>query len=347
MEIKQNNRILNLDLFRSFAIIFVLYFHISQMILGDYFNDKNIFIIGKYGVNMFFVLSGFLIGGMFYRDKQVNAFKFWIKRFLRTYPPYLVVLLVSWLAVWISRKEHFDVGYLFMIQNFYPSIPYFLVSWSLCVEEHFYITFSILIYAIPVKRNQQYIWLFLAFAPSVMRFILGNPYATDFGYYTTATYFQIDGIALGVLASYYVYEKSFTIKSSNFLLIVYSLLFALCCYATLCFHGTYFYSFGNLIINLLTVITLLNLFFLSDLKMSKFAFFKLNARMAYSIYLTHPLCIHFCMLMYKYLSIEFLIVKVLITVLAVYLSSYIFYRAVEKPTILIRDKLLAKKLVYD
>src|SRR5690349_1065400 len=65
--------------------------------------------------------------------------RFWVRRWLRTIPPYVAALAISWVAVRIARGQSFDFGYLIFVQKFYLQIPFFLVSWSLCVEEHFYL----------------------------------------------------------------------------------------------------------------------------------------------------------------------------------------------------------------
>ena len=76
---------------------------------------------GQYGVNLFFVLSGWLIGGLYWRemqvDGQVNIPPFWCRRWLRTLPPYFVALAISWAAVHLSRGQPFDAGYLLFLQT--------------------------------------------------------------------------------------------------------------------------------------------------------------------------------------------------------------------------------------
>jgi peptidoglycan/LPS O-acetylase OafA/YrhL len=140
-----NQRIHNLDLIRVLAISIVVVFHTSQMLGGDNFIGfaYKFAQLGKYGVDLFFVLSGFLIGRLYWDELisfgSVNVPKFIFRRILRTYLPYLVALLLSFGTVWISRHQSFDLGYLFFAQNYYKQIPFFLVSWSLCIEEHFYI----------------------------------------------------------------------------------------------------------------------------------------------------------------------------------------------------------------
>lgn len=68
----KNKRIENLDLLRAFAILIVVYFHSVQMIFGEFIIDKALFNLGKFGVNVFFVLSGFLICTIYrYKPRKI------------------------------------------------------------------------------------------------------------------------------------------------------------------------------------------------------------------------------------------------------------------------------------
>src|SRR5476651_2724666 len=136
---REQNRNRNLDLLRALAIAMVLIYHGIQMspITSPWIRQATSY--GQYGVDLFFVLSGWLIGGLYWRERQafgnVSIAKFLIRRWMRTIPPYLIALLLSYLAIFIARHEEFDYGYLVFAQNYYQRMPFFLVSWSLCVEE--------------------------------------------------------------------------------------------------------------------------------------------------------------------------------------------------------------------
>ena len=111
-------RIENLDLQRAIAILLVIFYHIPQLLLPNLFNRySNLFEVGSFGVDMFFILSGFLISGLYYGSKDFNKqnmFLFWIKRFLRTYPPYLIMILFFFfITSTIKHNQHFEIGYLF------------------------------------------------------------------------------------------------------------------------------------------------------------------------------------------------------------------------------------------
>ena len=147
-----NNRVFGLDLLRFFAIIFVVFGH-SKILVPDKYD----FLIGKFildGVSIFFVLSGFLIGRILINQINQNKTKlsdlitFWKRRWIRTLPAYLVVLtfLVSYTFLLKPARLPLDFyKYYLFIQNFNaPQPPFFSESWSLSIEEWFYLLIPII-----------------------------------------------------------------------------------------------------------------------------------------------------------------------------------------------------------
>jgi peptidoglycan/LPS O-acetylase OafA/YrhL len=108
---------------------------------------------GLLGVDLFFVLSGFLIGGILF-DMGENLRRprivmgFWLRRWLRTLPNYYLFLIIN-ILVWLPfyRPHVFQrvvPPYLVFLQSFAHRPSWFFVeSWSLCVEEWFYILFPL------------------------------------------------------------------------------------------------------------------------------------------------------------------------------------------------------------
>src|SRR5215831_2616149 len=119
MTVAARNR--NLDLLRAIAILMVVIDHMIVQAPLHLPWLKRITDFGIYGVDLFFVLSGWLIGGLYWREHRdfgsVAITSFWIRRWLRTIPPYLVTLLIASLAAYGLRRQPFDFGYLLFIQN--------------------------------------------------------------------------------------------------------------------------------------------------------------------------------------------------------------------------------------
>ena len=95
---KHHDRVVGLDILRSIAILLVVYYH-GRFILPPHFRSlyDNIQILNIDGVSIFFVLSGFLIGGILLKIinktdfKKVDLINFWIRRWFRTIPNYYFI----------------------------------------------------------------------------------------------------------------------------------------------------------------------------------------------------------------------------------------------------------------
>lgn len=193
----------HLDLLRAMAIVAVVAYHVIQMCPAPLPRLMWVASAGQYGVDLFFVLSGWLIGGLYWKEHrdfgQVDIVRFWLRRWMRTVPPYLFALVLSWLAVRIHRGEPFDWGYLVFIQNYYSRLPYFLVSWSLCIEEHFYLFLPLLL-VLPVRRTPSLAAFFgtlVLVAPACRWWMSIDGIDTAFGFEHTATHLRMEGLLLG------------------------------------------------------------------------------------------------------------------------------------------------------
>lgn len=137
------NRSIELDFIRGLAIIAVMGFHFHTVQTGSAivgaieYPLKN---FGREGVNLFFTLSGFLVGGLLLRQYaesgRVDARRFIIRRIFKIWPAYYVLILFH---VFAGRHPTST----FLIQNLTHLQNYLGTSiaqtWSLAVEEHFYL----------------------------------------------------------------------------------------------------------------------------------------------------------------------------------------------------------------
>ncbi len=209
-----SKRIANLDFLRAIAISMVLVYHISQRWPGSPRWLRAITDFGEYGVDLFFVLSGWLIGGLLWRELasygNVELGRFLARRSLRTMPPYFAALSLAFLGVLFLKEQAFDWKYLFFLQNYELKIPYFLVSWSLCVEEHFYLFApSIAILATSFALRGHLVLVGLSLLPIIFRFCVSGDLPQPFGYYHTATHLRFDGLMLGVWAAFISLNRPF------------------------------------------------------------------------------------------------------------------------------------------
>ena len=159
MYINYQHRIFGLDVIRAIAILLVLTSHSTLLIFPE---DNNISItairfFGTIGVDLFFVLSGYLIGGLILKQIRTGktAFKdflyFWIRRWFRTLPNYFLILVFNVLLFYVLYNTVIDdIGYfVIFLQNFATPYPdFFTEAWSLSIEEYAYIIGPLLLYVL-------------------------------------------------------------------------------------------------------------------------------------------------------------------------------------------------------
>lgn len=133
-----------LDFLRGIAIIGVLLRHLETetWIAGP----------GGYGVDLFFVLSGFLVSGLLFseyiRNGKINAGRFLIRRGFKIYPSFYFFILSTITLFAVLYDSYFSknaiLSEVFFLQSYIH--PMWSHTWSLAVEEHFYIFLVIIIY---------------------------------------------------------------------------------------------------------------------------------------------------------------------------------------------------------
>ena len=241
-----SNRIIGFDVLRSLAILIVIYNHgqiiLNQVIATPYFEIVD-------GVDLFFVLSGFLIGNIilktFNRDyiRTLTLLGFWIRRWFRTIPNYLLAILSSLIVAYLFTNTigEFNWKYLFFIQNFNMKHPSFLPqAWSLSVEECFYFAFplilSFIINLTKFSFNKKYlitVFLFLII-PLAFRakdaFLYNSVINNEILdiYFRKKTLLRLDSIGYGLLGAYLKLKLKNQWKTKRYFFIVLSVVIYIC-----------------------------------------------------------------------------------------------------------------------
>ena len=172
-----------LDGLRGISILFVVFSHVvhSNNSPNWLMNVGDIVTIGNLGVQIFFFISGFLITGLLLKEKaksnSINLRTFYWRRFLRIFPVFYFFLLFVFIASYTHFSIHIDnksfIGPLCYISNFtygeYNAGWFLGHSWSLSIEEQFYILWPFLLLVVTGIKNIYFI-LFL-FAHILIRVI--------------------------------------------------------------------------------------------------------------------------------------------------------------------------------
>ncbi len=220
-------RLVPLDLLRALAILLVLGRHIRR---SDYPPYTGAFFIGWQrsgwvGVDLFFVLSGFLIAGLLFREQmhhgRIRFARFFTRRGFKIYPAFYVMVAVAIANLCITRQpvgRHALFDELFFLQNYGPSLCGY--TWSLAVEEHFYVFLPVVLILMLRRRlndpdpfrHVPVLFVCLAMEILALRIVAvwfaernGLPHlAEDLAYHTHS---RMDSLMFGVCLSYFYHYR--------------------------------------------------------------------------------------------------------------------------------------------
>jgi peptidoglycan/LPS O-acetylase OafA/YrhL len=207
-----------LDLLRAVAIALVVFDHGALFFHLCYGTPAIWAKTGMFGVTLFFALSGFLIGGILIdlggtmEDPRVAA-RFWLRRALRTLPNYYLFILANvayWRFFQLARGYPNPAPllprYVFFLQNFPASKTWFFPeSWSLSVEEWFYLLFplglflGLRLFRVPFVRMYWALTIVMIALPVCLRGLVLSQAEWEQGIYRVII-FRPDSIALGLAA---------------------------------------------------------------------------------------------------------------------------------------------------
>ncbi|GEP88909.1 acyltransferase [Chitinophaga terrae (ex Kim and Jung 2007)] len=247
-----------LDAVRGCAILLVLLYHFY----GEY---AGVFNIGWTGVDLFFVLSGFLITGILTDSKQQASYfkNFYIKRVLRIFPIYFIVIgIILYLVPLFSSTAIPDLPYyhnhqgwfwtyfqnwLFTIKGF-PDDRVLRYTWSLCIEEQFYMFWPFIIYKFSAKNILRISIGFIVLA-NVLRLL---PLPVDNNYIYVNTFARIDALSVGALIAILIRTRKELLEKYATMIMLVSVIALL---------GNIAYTRSTFFMNLYPVYTFIALFF--------------------------------------------------------------------------------------
>jgi peptidoglycan/LPS O-acetylase OafA/YrhL len=353
-------RILQLDGLRGIAVLFVVAFHYvnNQLGAGDLtqLNKAETLLMrityfGWAGVDLFFVLSGFLIGTILLKNRGSGSYfkTFYIRRFFRIVPIYYLLLFVF--AILKRSNIYMPDAYIF--QNNIPVFYYFgfiqnfamghlghfgpealTPTWSLAVEEQFYLIIPLVVYYLKPGQLKYFIIFCLILAP--MSRLLANNWYEKY----TLLPSRIDSPVMGFLLAYllsnpvvneWIVGKIQTVKIIAFLLLFFSIFIYI--FSDI---GVFNHTVIALIFSLILIIVLNTQGLLFKILSSRL--FVFIGSISYFLYLYHQLVngvLHLWLLNQKIPLLESsldLWVTMLAFILTIALAS-VSYRYLEKPMV--------------
>lgn len=233
------NRNREIDFLRGIAILLVVFFHqrdFFELPLFGFLKDTAFATIdpfnmltknGWFGVDLFFVLSGFLVSGLLFKEYQkyqdIQATNFLIRRGFKIYPLFYLMIVAS-IFLYASIGKDFKItqkaGELLFIRNYIGGM--WGHTWSLCVEEHFYffLCFILVIFSRrkmigDVPRMNRALWTIMIVCIALrginVMVELFHHRSVFFNYWVRhiQTQYRMDSLVCGVLIAYnYHFNRS-------------------------------------------------------------------------------------------------------------------------------------------
>lgn len=354
----------NLNGIRAIAAIMVIIHHIEQFlgIMGkpNYFENPIIMQIGKLGVTLFFVLSGFLISYLLFAEekKEGTIFikEFYIRRILRIWPLYYLIIFLSFFILpniewfylpqfWEPIQQHLGL-YLSLFLLFLPNLalskgailPYGSQSWSVGVEEQFYLIWPVLM---KFFKNKLLVILGSIIAYFVVLYIMKKvnylipSYVS--GFFSS---FHIYSMAIGGLFAYIeFYKKELWQKNIlNPYIFIIAVIFVLLLMIFQIHH--------KLIYSILFGIIIYNLACNSTLKKAlEFRSINYLGKISYGLYMYHSIAIIFSIRLLDYIlphiqynTIQYKAGLIILALMITIILSDISYRFIENHFIGLKTK---------
>ena len=219
---KPSQRNQQLDVLRAIAILLVLGRHsvVEPQSAGILSSPATLWMrFGWTGVDLFFVLSGFLLGGLLFSEfaltGKIDVRRFLIRRSFKIWPDYYVLLIFVILVTPVSGDTFAErlttyIPHLFHLQNYFRYLS--LHTWSLAVEEHFYLALPLLLWTTfkLTQGNKQRRFTIVAVAASLVVIICltlrlcAEVPLENLGARLSPTHLRVDSLCWGVfLAAIY------------------------------------------------------------------------------------------------------------------------------------------------
>lgn len=222
-----------IDFLRTVAVMLTLFRHFGV----------NIFLykIGWIGVDLFFVLSGFLVSGLLFNEHKktgkINFLRFFVRRGLKIYPLFYLLIACFILEVKLNPQISLSIPHLiseiFFYKNYTGGNIFLVHTWSIDVEEHFYLILPLLLLVLAKINSSKYnpftslpyIFVFVAISCLSLRIYTNHRYVTfEHITHVSPTHLRIDSLFFGTLLSYFYNHhfellKTFVVRYKSWILL--------------------------------------------------------------------------------------------------------------------------------
>jgi peptidoglycan/LPS O-acetylase OafA/YrhL len=206
----QQHRNQSLDALRCLAILLVIGFHLNFYTVWGR--------AGWIGVDLFFVLSGFLISGLLFQEYKnkgkIDIKRFLIRRGLKIYPSFYLLIAAAAILSFVKQSPQLKTQVIFssfFAQNYYNGTAFTILAhtWSLAVEEHFYLMLPLLLLLlIALKRPEPFRTIPAIFVLVALTCLTFRCFSLLPGHEARATHLRLDSLFAGVTVGYLYHFKS-------------------------------------------------------------------------------------------------------------------------------------------
>jgi peptidoglycan/LPS O-acetylase OafA/YrhL len=223
---KQRTRYNSLDFLRGIAVLLVIFGHF----LPGYISNH----VGWTGVDLFFVLSGFFVSGILFREYvkegKMRAGVFFLRRIFKIWPLFYACFVVHVIYFYLKHHPpflHQVLTEIFFVQDYHPG--FIGITWSLAIEEQFYLIVAILLPITAYYGKLKWIvpgCVIVMISCVALRII----HYFSFERYTSLAYhyplhFRADALSAGIVISWYYHFhhdkfRDWVVKRAPLILIV-------------------------------------------------------------------------------------------------------------------------------
>jgi peptidoglycan/LPS O-acetylase OafA/YrhL len=331
-----------LDGVRAIAITMVMIFHLAQggiRIPGPT-------VIGQTGVDLFFVLSGFLITGILLKSPQGDWHEirtFYIRRTLRIFPLYYATILLLDLA-----GRHVSFAFWIYLQDFYYAANWPIGEpihfWSLAIEEQFYLLWPFVVLFLPRRRLMPALWLMIA-AALLCRFPLIHAGISPFFFPLS----RFDALSAGGVLALLHHAGRLTRYRRPMIAI------CLCAAILVAVQGRAAAHAPNLLWVQVTKFTALAAFYAAGIgivltsrpnpvnRLLASAPFRFVGRIAYGLYVFHPIVFG---IVFVHFAAQSSLIRAALAVAATFACTLISWYGMERYMIALKDKLAPERAQF-